>query len=187
MRRAGLCALVLVGLMALAASAQMGCPCADATAPTCYTTFRSNEVIEFSLTVPVEYFWIQNTDVVPLITGWRVETPEGILVKHVTFVEPRGHNVWFTWDLSTDAGGTAAPGFYRIVVTTTSAGSIPANIEIVSCCCSPCWSCCWTPCLCRPAIYCPPLYGELRLELASAGTRSCCGAFRVTIYGEYVP
>lgn len=186
MRRAGLGVLVLVGLMALAASAQTGCGCGPVTEHACYTTFRSNEIVEFSLTVPVEYFWVYDTGVVPLITGWWVETPAGTIVKQVTFIEPRGHNVSFLWDLSTDGGGTVEPGFYRIVMTTMSTGPTFADIEIVSCCCSPCWSCCWTPCLCQPAIYCPPMYGELRLKLSSARTRNCC-TFSVTIYGEPVP
>ena len=186
MRRAGLVLLVLVGLMALAASAQTDCGCGSATERASYTTFRSNEIIEFSLTVPVEYFWVHETSVTPLITGWWVETSTGIIVKHVTFTEPRGHNVSFTWDLAMDGGGTVEPGFYRVVLTTTSASPVSADIEIVSCRRSPCWTCCWRPCLCQPAICCPPLHGELRLKLASVGTSRCC-TFGVTIYGEYAP
>jgi hypothetical protein len=186
MRRAGLGVLVLVGLLTVAASAQTWCECGTATEPGCYTTFRSNEIVEFSLTVPVEYFWVYDTVVVPLVTGWWVERPDGAIVKHVTFTEPRGHNVSFLWDLSTDAGGVVEPGFYRIVLTTTSTAPISADIKIVSCCCSLCWSCCWTPCPCQPAIYCPPACGELRLKLASAGTRNCC-TFTMTIYGEFAP
>lgn len=184
MRRVGWAVVVLLGLVALTASAEPGCGCATASTPECYTTFRSNEIVEFSLTVPIDYFWKYDTGETPLITGWWVETPDGIVVKNVTFSEPKGHWESFTWDLSTDSGGYAEPGFYRIVLTTTSTAPVSADVELVSCCCWPCWGCCPTPCICRPMSCCGPPYGEPYLVLSSGGTRSCC-LFSVSIYGGF--
>ncbi|MGB2983945.1 MAG: hypothetical protein WBC63_08825 [Candidatus Bipolaricaulia bacterium] len=186
MRRAGWVVLVLLGLTALAASANVGCWCAPATAPACYTTFKSNEIVEFSLTVPGEYFWIHNTMETPLITGWWVETSEGIVVKQVSLTEPKGHYATFTWDVSADAGGYVEPGFYRIAMTTTSMAPVFADLEIVSCRCSPCWVGCQALCLCRPTSCCTAACGEPYVVLASGGSRNCCW-FSLSIYGEFEP
>jgi len=175
MRRAGWLVVVLLGLTVFAASADTGCGCDAASAPACYTTFRSNEIVQFSLTVPVDYFWKYDTSETPLITGWWVETPEGIVVKSVTLSEPKGHWASFTWNLSTDAGGSVEPGFYRIVLTTTSTAPVSADIQIVSCCCWPIWGCCFNPCFCQPVGCCITPCGEPYLVLSSGGYSSCCG------------
>jgi len=182
MKRAGLIVLVLLGLWGWAVWANTGCGCGAETEPTCYETYKSNEIVEFSLVVPVEYFWVQDVSITPLITAWWIETLEGVIVKYVPFGEPKGHWASFAWDLSLESGGYAQPGFYRIVVMTTYGEMVSANIEIVSCCCTPCWGCCPSRCICRPAISCRPTCGELYLKLTSGGTRNCC-AFSVTIYG----
>jgi hypothetical protein len=186
MRRVGWVFLALAVAVSYVASAETDCGCGDTVTPTCYETYRSNEIIDFELVVPVEYFWIHNVSIVPLITAWWVETPAGEVVKYVPFVEPKGHWATFTWDMSLDAGGYAEPGFYRIVVETTYDEHVAADIEIVSCCSSLCYGCC--PSLCcgcsTGAHLCRPCCGDLYLRLESAGTRKCCG-FSVSIQAVF--
>ena len=176
---------LITAIFLLAAGIGALAGCTIDTQETCYTTFKSNEIIEFSLVVPVDYYWCHDTTATPLITGWWVETVDGSAVKHVEFTEPRGHWESFTWDLTDDDGNYVEAGDYRIVVATTVEDAVGANIRIVPCCCcSPCFACCPPiPCSCRP-LYCSPVpYGKLYLSLGSAGTRSCC-LFSVQLYFE---
>jgi len=176
-------ALVLLALLVIGAPsvlADTGCGCGETTAPTCYETYKSNEIIEFKLVVPVDYFWTHNVSVVPLITAWWVETAAGDVVKYVPFVEPKGHWATFTWDQSMDMGGYVEPGFYRIVVQTTYDERVAADVRIISCCTSPCSTCCPSLCGCTSNCLCRPCCGELYLTLDHAGTRGCCG-FSVSI------
>jgi len=187
MKRIGLAVLALVMVAGWVAAAQTDCGCpqvgATVTAPACYESFKSNEIIDFKLIVPAEYFWVHNVSVVPLITAWWVETQEGVVVKYVPFGEPSGHWKTFTWDQSLDAGGYAEPGFYRLVVRTTYDELVTYDIEIVSCCGSPCYAWCCDPCsICDPCVAraCGPCCGNLYLTVESSGTRGCCG-FGITI------
>ena len=89
MRSGGCAALVVLAVVLLTTAAFADCGCTPQTAVN-YMTFESHEVIGFSLVVPGEYFWIHNTMITPLITAWRVETQDGLLVRAVEFEEPRG-------------------------------------------------------------------------------------------------
>jgi hypothetical protein len=180
--------LILVCLTSVFVWADGGCDCESAGQPPCYATFRSNEIITFSLTLPVDYFLCQGVTETPVITGWWVETPEGVIVRDGGLAYPIGSWATFTWDLTNDAGGLVGPGFYRIVVTTTSAPAVTADVLIEPCrACSlwwSCWPCCPTlPCLCRPSHDCRIPYGWPYLELRSGGTRRCCG-LTVRVYGS---
>jgi hypothetical protein len=185
MRRAGWVVLLLVGLASFVAAAQTDCGCVDASAPTCYTTFRSNEIIDFQLIVPLDFYWMHNTTETPLITAWRVETLEGVLVKYVPQSEPKGHWATFSWDLTDDYGCLVDPGFYRIIVSSPLTGDVFADVEIISCCCWSCWGCCPSPCYCPWINPCIPACGQAYLKLANGGTRNCC-TFHLTIYAEPV-
>jgi hypothetical protein len=184
MRRVWLAVLALVVVVTLSASANVDCGCGEPSAPACYQTFRSNEIIDFKLEVPVEYFWVHNVSVVPLITAWWVETQSGVVVKYVPFMEPNGHWMTFSWDQSTDAGGHVEPGFYRIVVQTTYDERVTADVQILSCC-NPCFTCCPSPCACYTDCPCYPCCGELFLTLESGGTRGCCGFWWVSICASF--
>ncbi len=182
MRKIGL--VVAAILLAAGLTGFADCGCATDAQETCYTVFRANEIIQFSLVVPVDYYWCHDTTATPLITGWWVEVEDGPIVKHVEFSEPRGHWETFTWDLTDDTGNYVAPGSYRIVVSTTSTDDVEAHVKILSCCCSPCFFCCQpSPCICRTPSHCPVPYGEAYLSLKSGGTRNCC-TFSVQLYFE---
>ena len=183
MKRATLVSIAI--LLAIGLAAWADCGCTTDTAEPCYTTFKSNEIIEFSLVVPVDYYWTHDTTATPLITAWWVETEDGLIVKHAEFSEPRGHWETFTWDLTDDDGKYVEAGDYRIVVATTVEDAVGVNIRIVPSCCSPCFACCPPiPCSCRPLYSCSVPFGELYLNLESAGTRSCCGCTLQLYFGS---
>jgi hypothetical protein len=193
MRRAASIALIIVSLAALGAWADCGCGPQPVPDPTCYETFRSNEIVEFTLIVPAEYFCDHDGTATPVITGWHVETLDGMVVEQVTYTEPRGHWESFTWDVTGSLGRIEAPAFYRIVVETRSAGDVSVDVQIVPCqcsfCCWGCWGCTWSPCgycstRCWPACCCPASRGDLYLVVDSAGTRSC-GACTIEIFGHF--
>ena len=73
-------ALVLACAVSALVWADSGCGCEPTGQPPCYETFRSNEIIAFSLTVPVGYFTCQGATETPLITSWRVETQDLSLI-----------------------------------------------------------------------------------------------------------
>lgn len=184
MKRTGWVLLLLLAGFSWSLFGQSDCGCGDAASPTCYTTFRASEMIGIDVVVPGEYFSIHNTSVTPLITGWRVETLDGLLVRHETYLEsPKGHHVSYIWDLTTDEGTMVSDGFYRLVVSTTSTPEIEAYVKILPCCCSPCWGCCPAPCSCTSLSRCRPCCGEPYIQFFSAGSRSCCGC-RLTIFGS---
>ena len=183
MKRAAFVAIAI--LLAAGSATFADCGCTSGTDEGCYTTFRSNEIIGFSLVVPVDYYWFHDTTATPLITGWWVEAVDGPVVKHVEFTEPRGHWERFTWDLSDDDGNHIPTGDYRIVVATTVEDAVGANVRIVPGCCSPCLPCCTPiPCSCQAPSHCSVPYGELYLSLESAGTRSCCGCTVQLYFGS---
>jgi len=175
MKRFGWVALLLVVAVSVGGWAQCGCE--DPEEPTCYLTFQSNETIEFSLIVPVDYFVCHGTSVSPSVWGWRAETLDGVVVR--TFAYPRGPvGRWVTmeWDLYDDSGYLVDPGWYRIVVMTTD-GDVSYPVLILERC-RPCWGC-WCGCGCTPCIDCDvPCcipFGEMYLSLAVGETRSCYG------------
>jgi hypothetical protein len=181
--------LVAALVLGFGLSVWADCGCTSGLEPSCYATFRSNELVSFSLTVPIDYFLCNNTTETPMITGWRVEELDGTLVRLALFDEVKGHWNAFLWDLTDDSGQVVDEGFYRIVVMTTSAGEAAADVRIVSCCnpCMTCWSCCPCATCVDGRIYrCPTEYGSPYLVLGVGGTRSCC-AFTVQVFGSIEP
>jgi hypothetical protein len=179
--------LLAVLLLGLSLTVWADCGCSSGTEPSCYATFRSNESIAFSLTVPIDYFLNSGTSETPLIIGWRVETQDGTVVRLVTFDEFKGHWNTFLWDLTDDNGQVVGEGFYRIVVMTTSAGETAADVKVISCCtpCLSCVSCCpCATCVDGRIPRCPTECGQPYLVLSEGDqTRNCC-AFTVQIYGS---
>jgi len=175
MRRVGwLLALAVLG-WGLSASAD--CGCAQGVEPSCYVTFRTNEMISFSTVFPIDYFTAHSTTETPFLLGWLVETADGVLVRSTAFDDVVGWGQDFVWDLTDDEGRDVVPGFYRILVSTT-AGVVSADVRLVSCCvpCVSCWSCCLcSTCPNGGAGRCPTVCGEPYLVLGIDSTKSCCG------------
>ena len=173
MHRVGwMTAILLVGI---GLSACADCGCTPPGSPACYTLFRANQTIEFTLTVPVDYFTAHATEETPFITGWRVETVDGVLVRRVTFDFPHGLLTVMEWTLKDDDGVPVNEGFYRIIVETTSAGEISNTVQLIPCC-GACVSSCRSP-VCRPAC------GEAYLILRVGDSFRCgCG---LSLFGSW--
>lgn len=149
-------ALALVALLTVLGGSlgyALGNPCCPPPdEPCCYTAFWAGDQVCFKLVIPFSFFCC-NTD--ELITGWRIETLDGVTVYQVAFdepVDPRGFEM--RWDQTDASGQQVAAGFYNIVVTTTK-GEYKTAIKIVEkdpCC----WKILWSkPCgasLCKPYI-----------------------------------
>jgi len=183
MKRMGVVGFALTVLLSVAAFAD--CGCGSAALPIEYVAFDSNEIVGFSLVVPGEYFWVYSTADTPLVTGWRVETSDGQVVRNVQFTEPRGHWESFLWDLIGNDGNVVPPGFYHLIIETQSVDSLAAGIEVLSCCQTHCMACCCACCTCTPVCWPPTPRGELYVELWNAGTRSCCG-IGIHVSAEFV-
>ena len=180
--------LIVVCLTSVLVWADGGCDCASTGAPACYQSFRSNEIIDFSLTLPIDYFWCHNTTETPVVTRWWVETLDGVIVREDVLPWPTGSWAVFSWDLTTDTGELVGPGYYRILVGTDLTEPISATVLVEPCRgCSmywACWPCCPAlVCVCQPSTRCSIPYGEPYLELRNGGTRSCCG-LNVHVYGS---
>jgi len=156
--------VLLLGIIGVTALAQCGCTPAlpqatEINAPSCYTAYWSGVDVTFRLIVPAEYFSQCPTPVAPLITGWRVEKPDGTIVTMKQFPDvPKGHYLQMVWDQKDTNCNLVPPGFYRIVVQTTTAGEFANYVKIVPwpnggiccCCCQrlvsqPCCSTCGQP------------------------------------------
>lgn len=175
MHRVGwMTALLLVGI---GLSAWGDCGCTPAGSPVCYTLFRVNQTIEFTLTVPVDYFVAHATEETPFITGWRVETLDGVLVRRMTFDFPHGLLTVMEWTLEDDGGVRVNDGFYRVIVETTSAGEISNTVQLIPCC-GACAYSCRSP-VCRPAC------GEAYLILRVGESRSCCCGCGLSLFGSW--
>ncbi len=169
---------IIVILMATAAVAQ--CDCVQATNSTlaCYEAFWVGDPISFRLAVPAEYFFSCSTCVTPLITGWRVETASGSVVTHTVFCDaPVGHWLRMTWNQEGASYEQVMPGYYRLVIETTSAGEIDTFLRIVSqpCCCGMTPRLCSIPCIHDPA----DPYIEL---IRPNGGSACCGSLSIPHY-----
>ena len=146
MKRTFLLAAVIVTLVGGLAAAQCNCTSTEAAGPCCYTAFWEGEEIHFKLIVPAEYFLYCSPCDTPLITGWWIETMDGIVVYQDMFPEvPKGHWLEMTWDQN-DSGHYAVPGgYYKIVVHTTTAGEFTNYVQIFA---KPCFCCCCWQRLC---------------------------------------
>ncbi|MCX6093223.1 MAG: hypothetical protein NTY63_00130 [Candidatus Bipolaricaulota bacterium] len=168
--------MVAVLLVGVGLSAWADCGCAPAGDPTCYTAFVMNRTIEFSVTVPLDYFVAHATTETPFLTGWRIETLAGVVVRRVTFDFPLGLVTVLEWNLDDDAGARVADGFYRLIVETTSAGEITDTIRLISCC-NPC-GCIGRSPVCRPAC------GSAYLILRAGESLGCCCGCSFSLFGS---
>jgi len=180
--------LLVLAVLCIGLQASADCGCSGGAEPSCYVTFRTNELIGFSTVFPLEYFTLHSITETPFVLGWAVTAPDGTVVRSITFPDLVGWSQPFVWDLTDSDGHGVAPGFYRITVATT-AGPISTDVRLVACC-SPCLSC-WSCCLCstcpREGGRCPTPCGDPYLVLSVDSTRSCCGGFSFEISGEVTP
>lgn len=163
-------ACVLIILLAAGAMGQCGCEQATSTGPGCYTSFAMGDQISFKLVVPADYFFSCPACTTPLITGWRVETESGNVVTRNDFCNgPIGHWLQMTWDQEGECLTQVMPGYYRVVIETTTAGEITTFVKIVSspCCCGMAPRLCSIPCVPAPAMP----YIEI---VHPAGWSPCC-------------
>jgi hypothetical protein len=174
--------LVLGGAVAAAAA---DCGCSKSVEPSCYVTFRTNELISFSTVFPVDYFVVHSTTETPFVLGWMVAAADGSVVRSVVFPDIVGWLQEFVWDLTDEDGLDVGPGFYTITISTT-AGPVTANVRLVSCCepCLACWSCCVCTTCPTAGGLCPCTFGEPYLVLDVSSTKNCC-AFTFQLYGEW--
>ena len=141
--------VVAIGSMAYGFS---GPCCEPPSEPCCYTSFWVGDPVCFKLVIPFSFFCCTSSD--ELITAWKIETLDGILIYEHVFADPVPAGTEFTWDQKDMSGQQVAAGFYNIVIATTK-GEYKTAIKIVEK--DPC---CWKilrsrPCgasLCKPYI-----------------------------------
>ncbi len=180
---------LVVGVSALGMVAMGQCwtPCPPpAPEPPCYTAFWQGEDVCFELVVPWSWFccWCPTTPQVQ-VTGWRVVTLDGSVVYQEVFPSPVAPGKW-VWKQVDASGNPVAPGYYKIVISTT-AGEHENTVKIVaksqyqSCCFFPfflfgCWGLSSKPC---PVSWCSPYVKLYRCPTCVAPCAAPCG---VTIY-----
>lgn len=156
-------ALVLgLGVLGVLAWGQGWCaPCNSAAEPSCYTAFWQGEDVCFELVVPSFFCWCCCPK--PEVTGWRVVSLDGNVLYQETFPSPVAPGKW-VWKQVDALGNPVPPGYYKIVVSTTT-GEYENTVKIVAkpeCqpCCFPffffgCWGLCSKPCFfswCQPYV-----------------------------------
>lgn len=174
MRRVGWLLVLAVLLLGVAASAD--CGCSQGVEPDCYVTFETNEHISFSAVFPLDYFTLHAVTETPFVLGWTILAADGSVVRSVAFPDVVGWGTTFFWDLDDAAGQPVEPGFYQILVATT-AGTLTADVRLVSCCtpCTSCWSCCVCSACPTAGGRCPTPCGEPYIALDVYETTHCCG------------
>lgn len=176
--------LVVLGLSVwgLLAAGQGCAPCGQpAQEPPCYTAFWEGEDIWFELVLP--WSWCCCCCQAPQVqvTGWRVVDWNGNIVYQEAFPSPQPPGKW-VWKQVDASGNPVPPGYYKIVVSTTT-GEYENTVKIVAktCCCQCCFpcfffSCWWTPSKPCPLPWCTPY---VKLYRCPTCVVPCCG---VTIY-----
>ena len=150
MKRALLLAVLVIGLIGVMATAQCGCDTPSVgDEPTCYTGYWLGVDVGFKLVVPGEYFSQCPVPETPFITGWRVETVDGMVIYQQQFPDmPKGHNYEMLWD-QTDGYCNQVPiGIYRLVIQTTTAGEFKNYVKIQPWPSPSNWCNCWCNCCC---------------------------------------
>ena len=150
MKRALLLVVLVVGLIGVVAAAQCGCDTPSVgDEPTCYTGYWLGVDVGFKLVVPGEYFSQCPIPQTPFITGWRVETVDGMVIYQQQFPDmPKGHNFEMLWD-QTDGYCNQVPiGIYRLVIQTTTAGEFKNYVKIQPWPSPSNWCNCWCNCCC---------------------------------------
>ena len=89
------------------------------------------------LVIPWSLFCCNPCSTTTMITGWSVEAFGGGQVFAYTYPAPVSAGTQIVWDQRDLTGMQVAPGFYRIVVSTT-AGDVAAHVKIVQR-----TDCCW--------------------------------------------
>ncbi len=152
-----LLALVLVGLVGVVVWGDCNCPPQDPAAPPCYTAFFACETVFFKLVVPGEFLALPGISSTPLVTGWRIENLDGISVFQDLFPSvPLGAWYQMSWNQRDSSWNPVSPGYYRVVIQTTSAGEFAGFVQIVErpalfswspmrLCSRPCCPVCGTP------------------------------------------
>ncbi len=178
--------VLLVGLGGTVAAAQCGCSQPDT--PRCYTAYWAGTDVSFKLVVPAEYFSQCPMPETPLITGWRVERLDGTIVYQDQFPDvPKGFYLVMTWDQQDAQSNPVAPGFYRIIVQTTTAREFSNFVRVVAppslwsgcCCCPQLVSCACCPTFGSPYVQIerPPRrvlsWGSLSITIHLGGVCSC--------------
>jgi len=185
MRKAALLTVIvmMVGLTGVMAAAQCDCNTVpEGEGPSCYTSYWAGVDVEFKLVVAAEYFWCCPTCATPLITGWRVETLDGTIVYQEQFPDvPKGHYLEMVWDQRDTWCNRVPPGYYRLVIQTTSAGEFENYVQIVprpgywgwcNCCCPQLYSC---PCC--------PTFGDPYVQIARCmNYGTAWGSISVTVH-----
>jgi hypothetical protein len=174
-------AVVLVGLVGVQVAAQCGCsqPAPSTGTPSCYTAYWAGVDVSFKLVVPLEYFMQSPVPATPLITGWRVEQLDGTIVYQKQFPDlPKGHYLVMTWNQKNTQGHPAAPGFYRLVVQTTTAGEFSSVVKVVA----PPGPCSWC-CGCSRLVSheCCPTYCSPYVKTLPASSAGVPGTFSISI------
>jgi hypothetical protein len=119
----------------------IGSTTTTAAAPPCYKAFWPGQEVRFKLVVPAEYFFGCPECETPLITGWRVESSDGMLIYDTSFVDvPKGHWYVVSWDQRDHWGNAVLPGYYKLVIQTT-AGEFLDFVYITPCNLCPCCCC----------------------------------------------
>ncbi len=136
MKRAIVLAILVIGVIGGAVFAQCGCnqpPAPAGNKPACYTAVWRGKDVHFKLNVPAEYFFTSPTPPTPLITGWRVERLDGTVVFQDLFPSvPKGAWYEMVWNERNSHCTLVAPGYYRIIISTDSAGVYSTIIKIVA-------------------------------------------------------
>jgi len=149
-KRALLLAVLVIGLIGVVAVAQCGCDTPSVgDEPTCYTGYWLGVDVGLKLVVPGEYFSQCPIPQTPFITGWRVETVDGMVIYQQQFPDmPKGHNFEMLWD-QTDGYCNQVPiGIYRLVIQTTTAGEFKNYVKIQPWPSPSNWCNCWCNCCC---------------------------------------
>jgi len=98
--------------------------------PPCFAVVWAAEPILIELVVPWGWFCCPCPPAA-MITGWSVEAFGGGVVHQHVFPTPVSADTRIVWDQRDLAGTPVAPGFYRIVVTTTTR-AVETHVRIVA-------------------------------------------------------
>lgn len=149
--------------------------CPPPTEPCCYTSFWMGDTVCFKLVVPFSLFCCCCEEK-ELVTGWRIETMDGMVVYEYAFADPVSPGYEIQWDQKDMAGQQVAAGFYNIVVTTTK-DEYKTTIKIEEK--DPC---CWKVLRSRPCgvSWCKPYIKVYRCPSCCLPKPSCCFPFPCT-------
>lgn len=160
--------------------------CPPPSEPPCFTAFWQREEICFDLVVPWWGWCCPCPPSPPMVLGWRVVNLAGELIYQETFPAPVAPGKW-SWKQTDRGGNPVAPGYYKIVISTT-AGEFENTVKIVArqdccLCCFPffffwCFGVWSRPC---PVSWCQPYVRLYRCPVCPPPCPAPCPC-GVTIY-----